>query len=75
MATELEEWDISHEQFKETISELNKKCTDMTDELETVTHLKNKYLKDSKSYMLMNERLVQERSLLEERQDQLTYEI
>ena len=47
----------------------------MTDELETVTHLKNKYLKDSKSYMLMNERLVQERSLLEERQDQLTYEI
>lgn len=45
------------EQFRETISELSNKCTNLTVELESVTEKKIKYLHDKDKYMKMNQRL------------------
>lgn len=57
MSTELEEQDNGLAQFRETISELNLKCTNLTDELDSVTQQKNKFQSDKDKYMKMNERL------------------
>ena len=47
----------------------------LTDELESVSMKKNKYLSDKDKLLKVVERLELEKQLLEERQDTLTYEI
>ena len=57
MSAELEEQDASLEQFRETIQELNQRCTLLTDELEDVSTKKKKYLQDKDKLLKVVERL------------------
>ena len=57
MSAELEEQDASLEQFRETIQQLNTRCTMLTDELEDVSAKKKKYLQDKDKLLKVVERL------------------